>query len=109
MADVAELLRTALEHHQAGRRAEAEPLYRRILEVEPRHADAWHLLGVLALEAGRLDRAVEEIGRAVAIDPTQASYHFNLGEVHRALGRLDATVEAVLDRARMREKLLGEG
>ena len=35
----------AIVHHQAGRLAEAEAIYRRVLEVEPRHADARHFLG----------------------------------------------------------------
>ena len=34
----------ALQHHQAGRLAEAEAIYRQILAVEPRHADVLHNL-----------------------------------------------------------------
>ena len=52
----------ALAHHRAGRVNEALPLYRRILEVDPRHADALHMMGEIALRAGRPDLAVELIG-----------------------------------------------
>src|SRR5437867_1473861 len=43
----------ARAHHQSGRLAEAEAIYRQILAVEPRHADALHLLGVIAHQVGR--------------------------------------------------------
>ena len=35
----------ALEHHRAGRVSDALALYRRILETDPRHADASHMSG----------------------------------------------------------------
>ena len=73
----------ALQHHQSGRLAEAEGIYRQILAAEPRHADALHSLGVIALQVGRSDIAVESIGKAIAIDPNQHVYHCNLGEAHR--------------------------
>lgn len=89
MTDLDRLLQTALEHHRAGRYAQAEPLYRRILEAEPHHVDALHLLGVLAHSTGRPGPAIELIGRAIAIDPDQASFHFNLAEACRSLDRGD--------------------
>ena len=41
----------ALEHHRADRVSEALALYRRILEADPRHADALHMSGEIALRA----------------------------------------------------------
>ena len=38
-----------LRHHQAGELDEAGRFYRRVLLEDPRHADARHLLGVIAL------------------------------------------------------------
>ena len=46
--ELADALQRALRHHQAGQLAQAEPLDREILRAQPRHADALHLLGVLA-------------------------------------------------------------
>ena len=43
----------AVQHHQAGYLHEAECLYRQVLAVNSRHADSLHLLGVVALQAGR--------------------------------------------------------
>ena len=42
-----------MSHHQAGHLREAEGIYRQILAQRPDHADALHLLGVLAGEAVR--------------------------------------------------------
>src|SRR5690242_20710451 len=40
------------EHHQAGRFAEAEAIYRQVLAADPVNASAMHLLGVLANQLG---------------------------------------------------------
>ncbi len=45
-------LATAVQHHQDGRVAEAEALYRQILAAEPDNSEALHLLGVLSLQQG---------------------------------------------------------
>src|SRR4051812_6449321 len=68
------VLDAALGYHRAGLLAEAEALYRRILERDPGHAGAWHLLGVVAQQQGRDARAVEWIGRAIALDPDRPIY-----------------------------------
>jgi len=92
MASLAEAMRIAVSHHRAGRLAVAEDLYRRILDVEPAHADAWHLWGMAAHGQGRHAEAVERIRRAIALQPHTAVYHSNLGEVWRTLGGLAEAV-----------------
>jgi tetratricopeptide (TPR) repeat protein len=86
-ADLA--LRKALEFHQRGQLAEAEPIYRQILATDPLHADSLHLLGLLAHQVGRNDIAVELIGKAIAVDKRQSAFHSNLGTALQALGRLE--------------------
>jgi protein O-GlcNAc transferase len=63
---IQQMFAAAMGHHQAGRLNEAERLYLLILQTDPLHADALHLLGVLAHQIGRNDVAVDLIGRAVA-------------------------------------------
>ncbi|MGO9184915.1 tetratricopeptide repeat protein [Mycobacterium sp.] len=53
MATISEALAIAVQHHQAGRLQAAEQIYRQILAVEPNHADAWDLLGVIAHQVGK--------------------------------------------------------
>lgn len=77
----------ALQHHQAGRLAEAEQGYRRILEQEPEHADSLHLLGVIALQAGLSEPALALVRRAVDLRPDGAIYRNSLGQVLERLAR----------------------
>jgi tetratricopeptide (TPR) repeat protein len=81
--------RTALGDHQSGRLEQAAQMYQSILARQPDHADALHLLGVVALQQGNPSRAVELIGRAIAVNPSAAAFHCNLAEAYRALGQLE--------------------
>lgn len=69
----------AAGHHQAGRPAEAERLYRAALALAPGQALSLHGLGCLAHEAGRADAAIGLIGQAVAAAPSVAHYTLSLG------------------------------
>lgn len=82
------LLGNAVRLHQAGRLAEAERTYRKILAIDARHADSLNLLGMIAHQDGRQEVAEETIRKAIAINSKQASYHSNLGKVLQAQGRL---------------------
>ncbi len=93
---VASSLASAVAHHQAGRLAEAEALYRQILTTVPDHPDALHLLGVLAHQTGHAEAAVELIRRAIAMGNRVPEIYTNLGLVLQALGRFDEAAEAFL-------------
>lgn len=80
-------LTEAVAHHQAGRLAEAERLYRAVLAADAAQPDAVHLLGLLAHQRGQHEEALRLISRALRIAPTLAAAHNNLGNVLRALGR----------------------
>jgi protein O-GlcNAc transferase len=82
----------ALQHHRAGRLAEAEALYRQILAAQPNHADAVHFLGVIAHQAGRHGVAVDWIRQAIVLDQNNPFAHCNLGEAHRATGRFEEAI-----------------
>jgi predicted O-linked N-acetylglucosamine transferase (SPINDLY family) len=94
MTTTAEALRTALEHHRVGQLREAEAIYRQIIKAEPQHADAWHLLGVVAHQLGHSDIAIQLIGRAIALSGNQAMFHYNLGEAYRVSGKLGEAIES---------------
>ncbi|MGA2169254.1 MAG: tetratricopeptide repeat protein [Terracidiphilus sp.] len=82
------MLKNAIKHHQQGRLADAERIYRQILAIEPRHADSLHLLGTLAHQVGRDDVAAELIRAAIATNHRQPAYHSNLGTILQAQGDL---------------------
>jgi tetratricopeptide (TPR) repeat protein len=87
--DLQGMCANALRFHQRGQLAEAERIYRQILELDPHHADSLHLLGVLAHQVGRNDIAVELIRKAIASDKRPAAFHSNLGTAFQALGKLE--------------------
>ncbi len=81
-----------LAHHQSGRLAQAEMLYRETLALQSDHADALHLLGVIASQVGRHDVAVDLIGRAIASDPFNSVYHSNQGLALASLQRFEGAL-----------------
>ena len=73
--------------HQQGRLAQAETLYRDILEHAPDHFDALHLLGVVELQRNNPAEAVRLIGRAIKLNPNDATAHSNIGNALMDLKR----------------------
>jgi len=98
----AKLLKDGLKHHQAGRLTEAEAYYRRILLTQPGHADALHLLGVVADQTARHDLAVEFIRKAIKANRQNASYFSSLGNALRGQGKLDEAVAAHREAIRLK-------
>ena len=89
MPTIAEALNHAASLHRAGELDQAESIYRQILAADPRSADAWHLLGLVAHARGAHQSAAEWIGRAIVCDGAQPSFHHHLAEVHLAVGQLE--------------------
>ena len=89
MLDKSEQLKNAIQYHQAGKLKEAEVIYERILEHDPNHADALHLLGFIAHQRRKNDLAVDLIRRAIKIHPDSAFYYNNLALALLELGRLE--------------------
>lgn len=94
MTNIPETLAAGLEHHRAGRLQQAEIMYRRVLQIHPRHAEAMHLLGLIAFQARRLDVAELLLNQAVQLDAFRASYSADLGEIYRAQGKIPEAIAA---------------
>lgn len=89
---IAQAMHIALEHHQAGRLAAAEDLYRQVLRTDSNHAGALHLLGVAEYQHGHREQALELIHRAVLVQPDYAEAYSNLARVLTDAGRLDDAI-----------------
>jgi len=74
--------------------AEAESISREILTAEPRHADALHVLGVIAGRTGRHGAAVEFLRQSVALRPDHPEAHKNLGIALKDSGQIDEAIAA---------------
>ncbi|HXW26909.1 MAG TPA: tetratricopeptide repeat protein [Xanthobacteraceae bacterium] len=90
----ADVLAAGIKHHQAGRLAQAEACYRRVLLADPDCAGALAHLGAIAHQAGKHDSAVELIGQAIKRNPRHPDYFSNLGMALHALGKIEEAVAA---------------
>ena len=89
---IARLFDVALQHHRSGRLAQAEDGYKEALAIEPNHVDSLHFLGVVALQSGRNDLAIDLIGKAIVLNDRVAAFHDHIGLALRALGQLGDAV-----------------
>lgn len=92
MVTLSQAVLIALDHHQAGRVAEAEDIYRRILGADPEYADAMQLLGVLAAQTGQVESAVRRLRLAVALRPDSAGGWSNLAGAEQSAGAVEQAV-----------------
>ncbi|RTL93155.1 MAG: sulfotransferase family protein [Hyphomicrobiales bacterium] len=86
-------MQKALQLHQAGRRQEAEGLYRQVLAQQPNHAAALHFLGLLLHQTGRSEEGLDLIEKSVTLQPGNADFLNNMGTVMRDLGRIAAAID----------------
>ena len=86
---MSQALQSALDHYRAERLAEAESACRDLLRADPKCADAYHLLGVIAHRAGKLPLAIALVETATQIDPSNPQFLSNLGEMCLTADRLD--------------------
>ncbi len=85
--NVPQLLQQALDLHRQGRLADAQASLRAILEAQPDHFEALHLLGVVVAQHGRQDEAEAAFARARRCDPRSVAAAYNHGITLQSLGR----------------------
>ena len=102
-------LSTAFQYHQRGCLDEAARIYQILVAGNPGHADAHHLLGVVALQQGNPARAVELISRAIALRSDVAPYHANLAEAYRMLGKYEAATSCCRTALKLQPHFPGAG
>jgi tetratricopeptide (TPR) repeat protein len=87
-----------LAHHQAGRLAEAEANYNRVLATRPDHFDARHLLGIVCHQRGNHAEAVRHFDMALRRSRNNIHALNNRGSALAELKRFDEAL-ASYDRA----------
>jgi protein O-GlcNAc transferase len=88
-------LPAAVAIHRAGRLAEADALYVRLLAASPQNAEVLRLRGVLACQEDRFEPAVGYLRAAIELDSNNPLYHSNLGVALTGLGRLEDALAAL--------------
>lgn len=92
-AQIADALKAAVSHHEAGRFPEAAAIYRQIIQRDPRHPVALHFMGMLAFQTGDLKVALDLTNKSIKADPDNPLYFYNQALIYRAKGDLTAAVE----------------
>jgi len=82
-------LQKAVDLHQHGQLDLAETIYLDILKKQPKHFDANHLLGVLALQKGRTEDALRLLKKALTLNAFDAPAHNNCGNAFLTLKQFD--------------------
>jgi tetratricopeptide (TPR) repeat protein len=93
--------------HQQGKLADAEHIYQQILQQQPHHFGALHLLGVIALQTRHTERAIELFRKAIGLNAMVAAAHNNLGRALLDLKRPEDAL-ASIDKAITLEPDLAE-
>eukprot|EP00981_Chlorochromonas_danica_P005392 scaffold1091_cov164-Ochromonas_danica.AAC.15 len=95
MVTMRSAVQVAVQYHNSGLEDQAENIYRSILNENPTHADALHLLGILFYKKNDLLSAAEYVERALLhVPPAQGQpYHSTLGACYKRLGRIEEALE----------------
>ncbi|MCC7305693.1 MAG: tetratricopeptide repeat protein [Alphaproteobacteria bacterium] len=88
-----DLFNRALQHQNANRMAEAEELYKQILQTDPNHAHTLHMLGFIAYNTGRNDEAEQLVRKAIAARGDVPMFYFTLGNILKTGKKLDEAIE----------------
>ena len=94
-----QVLQQAIEAHKAGQLQEADRLYTAILKAQPKHPDANHNMGVLAIEVSKVQEALSFFKTALVANPNIAQFWLSYIDALMKLEQL-ADAKAVLEQAR---------
>ena len=86
-----EAVKKGIEAQRAGKVQEADSYYTAILKVQPKHPEANHNLGLLALGIGKAQESLRFFETALEVDPKKAQFWLSY---IRALIKLDRSVDA---------------
>lgn len=90
----AELLHRAARHFNDGDYATAERICHGIVASQPKNAEAFHILGHVAMRTQRGEQAIDHFLRAVTLAPGEARFRRSLAETLEQTGRPDQAIQA---------------
>jgi protein O-GlcNAc transferase len=92
----ARLIEHAVKLHQQGALAEAEVVYRRLIQTNPHDSQACHYLGLIAYQCGKVEEGLRLIRHAISISPMVAEFHANLGFLLHSIGAYESARVALV-------------
>jgi predicted O-linked N-acetylglucosamine transferase (SPINDLY family) len=94
ISDVSKALKLAFEHNQSGNYKNAENICLQILSVDSSNAGANYLLGLIASQAGKIDKAITFYKKAIQHSKNNAWPHIALANAFKNNGRLHSAVSS---------------
>jgi predicted TPR repeat methyltransferase len=82
MRDLKQTFDQAIKDHIAGNLDSAEQHYNAILECDPGHLDAMHMLGMVAFQRGHYEIAIKMLLQVLRKCPSSAAVLTNLGNIY---------------------------
>jgi predicted O-linked N-acetylglucosamine transferase (SPINDLY family) len=76
---ISEAIQLGIQYHETGNLSQAESIYRQVLQVNPEHSGALHLLGVIAAQSNHFDKAIELINKAIQLNDKNPAFYSSLG------------------------------
>ena len=96
-------LQKSIEAHRTGQFQEADKLYTAILKAQPKHPDANHNMGVLSIDAGKVQESIPFFKIALESNPNKAQFWLSYIDTLIKLDRL-LDAKAVLDELRQSQR-----
>ena len=100
-------LRKGIEAHKAGKQEEANHYYRAILKAQPKHPEANHNMGVVAVGLGKVQEALPFFKTALDANPSVAQFWLSYIDALIKLNQM-TDAQVVFDQAK-RKRLKGSG
>src|ERR1700693_5774844 len=79
MANIAEALDLGRKYYQAGDLKQAEQVFRRVVQAEPKLAEGWFLLATTCHDQDKTGEAITCYQQAVKLKKDHAATHYQLG------------------------------
>ena len=92
-------LQKGIEAHKAGKVQEADAYYTSILKANPKHPDANHNMGVLAVGVGKVEEALPFLKTALEVNPNITQFWLSYINALIKLDQMDQA-KAALEKAR---------
>jgi predicted O-linked N-acetylglucosamine transferase (SPINDLY family) len=88
-SDIQTLTAKAIQYHQNDDFQQANQFYQKILRINPKNVDALQYSGVIAMQTGDLNRAIQLLKSAIAIQPDISGLHSNLALAYKDNNQFD--------------------
>lgn len=94
--NIRDLFQKAIALHQQGNLPEAKKLCDQMIALDPKSFDAYHFLGIMAVQEKKMELASKMLTIAAEINPRVPQVHNNLGVILRSLGQFEKALDCVI-------------